>query len=159
MTIPSPWHKPEEEPGPDMTPKEFVTALRAMDAGLPKGAYTFISFSTYSDPQGCLSASLYANWPSGDPIRRVQADTFRELLDKADAAWSLARKELHDKKVRKMALAIIELTEDAGVCDVEALKDRFSGDEVTKYATVAEAEAQRITGNSKFAIHQKENDE
>jgi len=107
--------------------------------------------------KGFVGACLYPNGITGrgDHCVRVFADTFLEAVEKLERAWE-ARKSLADKHtIRKMALAVIEISTDQGECSDAALRGAgFSHHQVAAMGEAACAEATRLAAGGPFSIVQ-----
>jgi hypothetical protein len=136
-----------------MTPAEIKDRIEAFAKSIGPKAYVSISVSTGSDTHGLVIASLWPESLTGEHHVTVRADTFAKALDKLEAAWDDAR-DLADKNtIRKMALAIIEITGDQGRCSDAALRGAgFSQQQIDRLGSRACAEATRLASGGPFEI-------
>src|SRR5690606_29705401 len=105
-----------------MTPAEIKDRIEAIAKSIGPKAYVSIIVSTGYDTHGLVTASLWPEDLTGEHHVTARADTFAKALDKLEAAWAGAR-DLADKNtIRKMALAVIEITGDQGQCSDAALR-------------------------------------
>lgn len=126
----------------------------AADAG-PK-AWVDACINPNRSGNGFVHATLYPNGLTGsgsDARISVEAATFAEAVDKLGCAWE-ARRSLADKAtIRKMALAIIEITTDQGECSDAALRGAgFSQHQVAAMGALACSEATRLAAGGPFSI-------
>lgn len=137
-----------------MTPIEIRNALDALAAEIGPKAYISLDIkcgSSYPEP---ISGWLYPDGITGNGISiRVGAYDYAEALRKLEAAW-VEKRALRDKgTVRKMALAIIEISTDQGECSDAALRGAgFSQREIDAMGALACAEATRLAAGGPFSI-------
>lgn len=136
-----------------MTPAEIKDRIEAFAKSIGPKAYVSISVSTGYDASGLVTAILWPEDIIGKHRVTAQADTFSEALDKLEAAWDDAR-DLADKNtIRKMALAVIEITGDQGRCSDAALRGAdFSQQQIDRLGSRACAEATRLAAGGPFEI-------
>jgi hypothetical protein len=130
-----------------MTPAEVQKAMDGLKSEfLPKG-YWF-SASIYN---GDASIGVYDG--RAERVAGARAPDWPEALEKfrtALIAWSVERDM---SLVRRVALAIIDLT-DAGVCDMEALmKAGFTAQEIDRVGAKACELAAKMTAVEAYSIH------
>lgn len=113
-----------------------------------------LNVDPFYDRKGAVHVMLY---PDGLCHNRgyvsADADTFEELLAAIKALWAESADRYHAERVRKMALAIIRITAEQGICTDAALRaGEFSDSELKRYAEEAIADANEIASNGPFSI-------
>lgn len=95
-------------------------------------------------------------WPNGicgnDKSFSVDADEFDTLLDSIKVVATEYMDARTETVTRKMALAIIDLSDPGPCTDRELRLAGFSDDEITKYGDAACAKAAEMGGNAPFII-------
>jgi len=81
-----------------------------------------------------------------------KGNTLREAFDAAEAEWAARRSTYVAATIKKMALAIIEITQDIGECSTAALRATFSPDEIEAHSADALNLANEMAGNGPFSI-------
>lgn len=137
-----------------MTPVEIRDALVeiATECG-PKGyASVSISVSPYrGDPE--VSATLYPEDIVGRHCISVKGETFSEAIANLRSAWDDKRNLADKNTIRKMALAIIEITGDQGECSDAALRGAgFYQPQIDRMGAMACEEATRLAAGGPFQI-------
>jgi hypothetical protein len=133
-----------------MTPMELQTALKGIRAMLPeKGSvYLHAGGDEYSG-KPCISVQPFGYDDRASRFS-VEADTWEEMIEQARARvlaadWSVPI-------IRKLALSIIELTDEHGACAELNLRQKgHSQQEITLYGDAAVAKAKEM-GARDFAI-------
>lgn len=135
-----------------MTPIEIRDAARALAKEIGEKARVYPSIDLNTDSNHALRGSIYTNWPVGDPEVRVEADSWDELFTLLRERWE-AHKEEHCRRViRKMALEIIRVTAERGVCTDADLRITFTNAEVERLGADACSDANEIASNGPFEI-------
>ena len=126
-------------------------AVVALSDKIGKRADAYFSADRY----GC-SISIYArgigNGHADIRVRSEPGDTFATLLARAEAAWDEHSGQYRRELIRRMALAIIEITASQGRCSDAALRMRFSRDDIAALGSEAVADANSIAANGPFDI-------
>lgn len=90
---------------------------------------------------------------SGKKIARIKANSFEEMIEKAETeikAWKIRNVETD---IRKLALAIIETTDEHTHCTAALLRAKgFSANQITEYHVAACARASEMCANSPFVV-------
>lgn len=134
-----------------MTPVEAQRALAEIAAEAGPKSYASIVMS--SD----RGKAIYITLAIGGLLEKhrisAQADTFEEAIDLLRKGWDDA-KHLADKNtIRKMALAIIEITSDQGECSDAALRGAgFHQPQIDRIGSLSCAEATRLAAGGPFSI-------
>lgn len=138
-----------------MTPQEFRQELKALKKEVGPNAWVSagITDPSYPDTKGTLDCTVY---PHGIGMSignfTVYAEDWSELLAAATAKWTACADQQRKHMVRKIALAIIRTTADAGTCTDAALRSEFQSDAITKFGAEALADANKIASNGPFEI-------
>lgn len=105
-----------------------------------KGARLFV------EHDGCASGNT-------GRVARVEAETFEGAFDLGEQAirnWKVTR---HDSVIRKMALTIIEITDDHTHCTETLLRGKgFSQADVAEYSEKACARAGEMCAGAPFSV-------
>lgn len=135
-----------------MTPQEIQTALREIRTDA--GAYAYISMHVDGDDRAePVSIALYPYGLTKDEgYLGVAAATFESALERLRKAWTKQREEFRRKVTRKMALAIIRITDQFGECSDAALRDEFDHAKVRSLGEEACALANTMAGKGPFQI-------
>jgi hypothetical protein len=103
--------------------------------------------------------SVHHAWlePKGEGrIGRFKGGTWAEAIGAAEQGirnWQATR---HDAVIRKMALAVIELTDEHTHCTVTLLRGKgFSERDITEYSARACERASEMCGNAPFVVEAK----
>lgn len=136
-----------------MTPTECKTALQAFAKEVGPRAEVYIHLNSHGEPKA-LRGMLY---PEGicnaSGYLTDTADDFVTMLAWFRTEWEKHKATHSNRTVRKMALAIIQITADHGWCTDAALRGAdFSRDEIGRYGSEACADATIIAGNAPFSI-------
>ena len=136
-----------------MTPAEVKAELVALKAEMGSRANASASIDA-SPHRGRQNIFLHA-YPHGYAGKSISvwADDWADGLRQLRAIWEEAAERLRAEHVRKMALAIIRITAEQGVCTNAALRaDEFNDDDVERYGTAAVEDANGIAANGPFSI-------
>jgi len=137
-----------------MTPTEIAIALAAIRAEGSKNAYVSVGISVSANrSRPVVMASFYPDDIIGRHHVDAEGDSFEEAIAGLRKAWDDA-KHLADKNtIRKMALAIIEITGDQGACSDAALRGRgFYQPQIDRCGPLACEEATRLAAGGPFSI-------
>lgn len=100
-----------------------------------------------------LCASVYHDWPMSDGHFVHEADDWQELFDGLASGLAASEAKRRRDTIRSMALEIIRLTAEFGICTDSALRGTtFSSKEVRDLGAEAAAEANDIAGLGPFSI-------
>tara|TARA_R110002074_G_C12558458_1_gene667652 strand:+ start:39367 stop:39807 length:441 start_codon:yes stop_codon:yes gene_type:complete len=137
-----------------MTPQEAVAAFDTLERRIGSDAGVFVSLNCgrYKS-EGAVSVSVRPyGWQSQENFS-VFADDFADLLAKTTAKWDEIKAEHRARRIRKMALEIIRITAEHGVCTDAALRaGKFSDAEVTDLGPDACTDATEIASNGPLSI-------
>lgn len=139
-----------------MTPQEIKNEIDAIASELGKKAY--VSLHIGSGPvwnnDGALSLTAYPQGIGSDKHRiSVNAHAFEDaiLLLRASIGESVAK--INADTIRKLAIAIMTLTADAGECSDAGLRAQgFAQSEIDQHGKAACEEATRIGSGGPFEI-------
>lgn len=136
------------------TALELRNELRKIAALLKPKACLFmgVAVGEYSSPQPTLS--IYPNdIIDGGKHEFFKGSTFDEVLA-AGMAWTKAYAPTpHNALIRRMALAIIEITDEHGECTSALLRAKtFSADEIKRHHAEACVRAGEMAGNAPFSV-------
>lgn len=138
------------------TPQGIQNEMKRLTAsiGLP-GAHACIVISSCG---GDIGISLDANWCNSqygkdEKIGYAKGETFAEMISDAEriiANWRITRKE---GAIRRMALAIIELTDEHAECTRALLRNKgFTDSDMDAYTDAACARASEMCANAPFTV-------
>jgi hypothetical protein len=138
----------------DMTPSEIQAVLAEIAAEAGPKAHASIDVAV-SDIRTHLVTACF--WPEGVTGRghsiHTGGSTFAEALKKLREEWDAAKALADNNTLRKMALAVIEISTDIGACTDASLRGRgFSQQQVTRLGKSACEEATRLAAGGPFSI-------
>ena len=131
-----------------MTPTEIKAALKELDGSIGNRGICGVRVSLYTKEP--LAGSISCN-SLGISID-VEADEWAELFAKLRSAWAKARADGERGLIKKMALAIIRLTEERGECTDQMLRVEFGAGDVTAFMDRAVEMADKMATNGPFAV-------
>lgn len=136
-----------------MTPVEIKAALAAIAAEAGPKAWIDTCINPERNDARLVSASMY---PAGIVERHVvigYGADFAEAIADLQEKWAEHRTKADGALVRKMALAIIEVTGDHGECSDAALRGAgFYQSQIDRIGSLACAEATRLAAGGPFSI-------
>lgn len=137
-----------------MTPQEAIAEFKSFTKEIGPKADIGISLNLDGFPdRGVFLISIWADGLLAGATFRLTADTLDELLLKARAKWAEFKAEHRVSRIREMALEIIRITAEHGVCTDAALRaGKFSDAEVTDLGPDACTDATEIASNGPFSI-------
>lgn len=139
-----------------MTAADLVAHCRALrdELGGEAEVYCDVRVNKYSDPNKAAGVQIYplGICSPGDNQHLAEA-TWPEVFAKA-AEWVRANRTVaRDKRIRQMALAIIDITDTYGRCDRSALIRRnFTSAEIDALSALACERAGEMAGNAPFSV-------
>ena len=138
----------------EMTPQEAATAFRAFEKSLGDKADVYVSLNLGRwNNEAALYVSVKPSGILSDEEFTIYAESFADLLAKATAKWAEFKDEHRARRVREMAIEIIRITAEHGVCTDAALRaGKFSDSEVTDLGPDACVDATEIASNGPFSI-------
>lgn len=134
-----------------MTARALAAHCRAIEALIGGKPECGIS-SWYTGTQACVS--IYTDGIGGSATAEYfHAADWPEAFAAA-YAWAAAYKPVaREKIIRRMALAVIDLTDDHGKCTVQLLRNReFSAAEIAEFSEAACVRASEFAGNAPFEV-------
>lgn len=136
------------------TPAQIKNSLAAIVKEAGPRAYADVTVSVSDYPTAMVSAVLYPEGVGGRVHSiRVSGESFSEALTKLRAAWDAGKDKAQAILLRKMALAVIEISTDIGACTDAALRGRdFSQDQIDRFGALACEEATRLAAGGPFSI-------
>jgi hypothetical protein len=138
-----------------MTASDLVQHARQIAVLIgTKNAECFVSASGHKDNEARVSC--YTNWlttGADSGHESFSGRTWAEALAQA-YAWARTIKIVaRDKRIRELALAIVDLTDQHGSCRVEHLRARrFSDAEIAELRDAALTRANEMAGGAPFEI-------
>lgn len=138
-----------------MTALEIRERVRAIAATL--GPKAHVSADVTASRHGWSEAVTVAAYPddigASSTAKHFNADTFEAALAAAEA-WAATYAPIRrEAAIRKLALDLIDLTDQHGNCTVAMLRGRGHGqDDIDTYRDAACARAGEMSGNAPFAI-------
>jgi hypothetical protein len=139
-----------------MTPTEIKSALEEIRAEGSAMAYISLSVSiSYHNSGSVISASFYPDDITGQHKIHAKGDSFAEAIENLRAKWNEEKSLANRNAIRKMALAIIEITTDRGECSDAALRGAgFHQVQIDRIGLLACDEATRLAAGGPFSIRQ-----
>lgn len=136
-----------------MTPVEIRDALAEIANEAGPQAYASLSVATDRSESQPVYVSLYPEGITGRHCVSAHADSFANALAGLRAKWDEARALADKNSIRKMALAIIEITTDQGGCSDTALRGAgFFQQQIDRIGKPACEEATRLAAGGPFCI-------
>ena len=136
---------------PDLTPAELQAELQRLVKLMPGAyphAYAYISLN--SAPHVEVVVDLCDR---DSPKARGEGATWREMVANCEAAIATSRLAHVNATIRKMALAVIELTDEHGKCTNLLLRNRkFTDADIAEFGDAACRRAAEMAGNAPFSI-------
>lgn len=114
----------------------------------------FINISGHRSDDAVCSISVYSSGMIDTrKAERFPGKTFAECFDAANEYCIGATDKYTADLVRRMGLAIIDITDRLGACsDLNLKAENFSRDEIASYHIQACEAASRMSGNAPFAV-------
>lgn len=135
---------------PDLTVSEIIAALSALRAEVGPKCYATVGISARDTG---VSGCCYPNDLMNGEQFYVTGATFREVIEKLNAGWAERSATYHRETVKKMALAIISITQDIGECSDAALRGSgFDAKDVQRFGVEACDLANEMAGRGPFSI-------
>lgn len=137
-----------------MTPVEIKAALAEIQAEGSKNAYISVSIAISGSRDGSeVMASFYPDDLTGGHHISAKGEGFEEAIARLREKWDTAKALADKNTIRKMALAIIEITGDQGECSDAALRGAgFHQPQIDRIGSLACAEATRLAAGGPFLI-------
>ena len=134
-----------------MTPREIRDTANKMAANIGERAKVYVGFKDNDMP---ITGSIYTNWPAGSPAVKVDAEDWAELFGLLQEAWVAHHDEYCSRVTKKLALKIIQITDEQGECTDAALRGGwdFTGAQVDEFGDAACAKADEMAGRGPFEI-------
>ena len=134
-----------------MSPKEIRDALSLLRRRVGPQASAHVTIN--SEPRdGLICAVIYPTGVCGAARLSIYADDWAEAITKLNEAWNEYRDAHQDDLLKRMALAIIRLTEERGECTDQMLRADFSAGDVTACLDRATALADKMAANGPFSV-------
>lgn len=136
-----------------MTPLAIREALRVITGEAGPAAWADLSISTEHPDEGAVRGVLYPNGIAAGHCIHGRGPGFAEALDDLRRNWAQARALSDRNSIRRMALAIIEITGDQGECPDAALRGAgFDQGQIERLGALACSEATRLAAGGPFRI-------
>lgn len=133
-----------------MTPKDIQTALNMLRKRIGGDAYVSVDITYGNEPP--ISGCIYPRGITKSNRIGIKADDWPEAITKLNEAWNESRERLQDDLIKRMALAIIRLTEECGECTDQMLRADFGHGDVTAYLERAVEMADKMAANGPFSV-------
>jgi hypothetical protein len=133
-----------------MSPAEIIAALKALKARVGDKADVYLNGAVHG-----VSIAIYPRGISHSDSVSARADGdegMAELFAKANALWDEHAERYVVQTIRKMALALIEITADQGRCSDAALRMKFPGEDIARFGADAVLDANVIADRGPFSI-------
>lgn len=139
-----------------MTAADLFAQCSAIRSKVGPRAYVSADVSI-SEYRGAGDPACVHIWPDGITGRAescfFRASTWREALIEAHAWADTYQPVHHNALIRRMALAIIEITDEHGSCtDILLRAKQFTAAEIAEYHVDACARAGEMAGNTPFSV-------
>lgn len=136
-----------------MTPIAIREALRSIAGEAGPAAWADLSVSTEHPDESAVRGVLYPQGIAAGHCIHGRGPSFAEALDDLRSNWAQARSLADKNCIRRMALAIIEITGDQGECADAALRGAgFDQQQIDRLGALACAEATRLAAGGPFRI-------
>ena len=135
---------------PDLTPAELQAELQRLVKLMPGRYPSACAYVGISAPH----VEVVADICDRDSAKvRGEGATWREMVANCESAISTSRVACVNATIRKMALAIIELTDEHGKCTNRLLRNRqFTDADIAEFGDAACQRAAEMAGNAPFSI-------
>ena len=135
------------------TYEDAITA-RARDIAkrLPGGELFLSLGSTNRGSVLQASVGIYPQGMSRGSAKHLYGPTFTDVLDRAESWIDANAAVTRNAAIRKMAMAIIGLTDEHGSCTLRDLSRQFDPAIIVAYREDALARATEMAGNAPFSI-------
>ncbi len=136
---------------PDLTPAELQAELQRLVKLMP-GHYPHAC--AYISLNSAPHVEVVADLCDRDSYKaRGEGATWREMVANCEAAIAPSRVAHVNATIRKMALAVIELTDEHGKCTNRLLRNRqFTDADIAEFGDAACQRAAEMAGNAPFSI-------
>jgi len=129
-----------------MTAKDLIAHERALRQEFPGGGVTL----SFIDSGVFVSFRAYGRYETD---KTIYGDTWPDAITAARAFLATHATVHRDNRIRAMALAVIDLTDQFGRCDRAMLARReFSGAEIDALKDAACVRASEMSANSPFSV-------
>lgn len=140
---------------PDFSLDEIHTELKRIQALIGTSAYVGVDVNVGSYDSSKTSACCYPKGVGRSDSFRTEGSTFREVLEKLEARWVEQQETYESETTRRMALAVIDITNRLGECSDAALRgDGFDHTEVKRFGPTACTLATEMAAGGPFEIIQ-----
>lgn len=135
-----------------MTPAAIRQAMNELAEEIGPHAELFLSINRYGAE--ALSGGIYPEGIGhGEMVGFVKADDWPELFEALRVAWSAYAGDFKRATIRKMALAVIQITADTKTCTDAALRGAgFDQSMIDRFGDEACAMANEMAANGPFSI-------
>ena len=135
------------------TPAGIQAELKRLAAIVGGSCNVSLNFWTYC---GEPSINVCLDVTTSSSIAKIEGGTFAEMIDKAEAAIRAYVPAQKNAMIRRMALAIIDLTDEHAECTRTMLRSRgFIQGDIDAYSAGACARAGEMCGNTPFSVEDK----
>lgn len=136
-----------------MTPIAIRGALRAIAGEAGPAAWADLSVSIEHPDESAVRGVLYPQGIAAGHCIHGRGPGFAEALDDLRRNWAQARALADRNSIRRMALAIIEITGGQGECSDAGLRGAgFDQEQIARLGALACSEATRLTAGGPFRI-------
>ena len=143
-----------------MTPKEAKKAFQAIEHKVrPFNGCLSVELKGHlynGDDEPPLHAYIYVPGPgpaTGKIVVDCNADDFDTLAERVDRSWECYAAGAMTGRIKSMALAIISITDEAGICTDAALRQAgFGAEEIADLAAEATGKAGEMADNGPFSV-------
>jgi hypothetical protein len=132
-----------------MTPTEILSRIRELKSTMSPDAEISMMIGSYV---GSYVSVYPEGYGLGKTTKTFDFSSFKDVFDDITAWWADEKTSIYDVVIKKMALAIIRITNDQGECSDAALRMEFSDFYVRLLGTEAEAKANDMAQNGPFTI-------
>lgn len=135
-----------------MTPEDLMACCQSIKAAVGPKAETWLSVSSSHDGK-FVTLQI---WPRGmacGPHEHFTGTSWSDVFAAANV-WAVTHQTVRRNNiVRKMAIAIISITDEHGVCAEARLRAAdFSHEEITEFHEAACARASEMCGSAPFSV-------
>lgn len=136
-----------------MTPTQIQDALGLLQRRIGgQGSVHVTIHPRESRPDRIINGVIYPDGVIGKARIAVDGDDFQDVITKMNEAWNEYRASHQDDLLKRMALAIIRLTEERGECTDQMLRADFGADDVIACLDRATELADKMAANGPFKV-------
>jgi hypothetical protein len=134
------------------TAQEIHTELRALRSEIGIKTEIYLSIDASYDATRPVTGILYPFGMSGEGQLFVRGAGFDEVIAALRAEWDERKADFAKETTKKMALAIIRITDELGTCSDAALRVDFDAAQIAQFGVEACTLADTMASKGPFSI-------